>query len=538
MRLFFTCDGVEGITYSKSSSSDSSIKSEALGTKLSSNEAVQIGVGAVTDVQGAILNAPKVDFVRSAGADTSQDGQLLLGGSTNTTQTSHTEKTTTAGVYQEMSGHGETKQTYNQTQINGKVNIATGINTTVVIPEGDLKKQVEALSQQPGLEYLNELAKDPRINWQQVKLAYDKWNYSQAGLTPAGAALLSIAVAVVTNGMGSELLGSTVTAATGASTTAATATTAAITTYTTAGAAINAGFSALAAQAGVSLVNNGGDIGKTLDQLGNSSTVKNILAAMTTAGVGAAYAGAYTAESALANVAAGCASSTIGGGKCEQGATIAAGLQGLSYLGDLARKDQIASSAKFPGVVDADGNVVNNLSGQSSGINGDLSKIGGERLSIDKICSTVPTMCQQDANGLNSVKAEFIDAQGRYVLPTTGAVTTALKFSNAYTSAGISPLGGLQGGQGAIFGNPYAAGSFTDKVVESFAGAHDWLNSFHYYDPLTGNNLPANLSGSSFWNPMDVFLAAPVGLSTLNTQVPILSTIKAGVDASKQETKK
>lgn len=105
-----TSSGFMGFTYSKSSSTDSSIKSEALGTQLSSYEAVQIGVGAVTDVQGAILNAPKVNFVRSAGADTSQDGQLLLGGSTNTTQTSHTEKTTTAGVYQEMSGYRETKQ--------------------------------------------------------------------------------------------------------------------------------------------------------------------------------------------------------------------------------------------------------------------------------------------------------------------------------------------------------------------------------------------------------------------------------------------
>ncbi len=214
---------------------------------------------------------------------------------TNTTQTSHTEKTTTAGVWQAQSGHGETSQTYNQTQINGQVNIATGIRTTVLIPEGDLKKQVEALSQQPGLAYLGELAKDPKINWQQIKLAQDNWSYSQQGLTPAGAALLSIAVAVVTNGMGTELVGTTTATATGtattlggttlATTTAATATTAASATTFAAGAAINAGFSALAAQAGVSLVNNGGDIGKTLQELGSSQSIKNTLTAMATAGV-------------------------------------------------------------------------------------------------------------------------------------------------------------------------------------------------------------------------------------------------------------
>ncbi len=271
-----TSSGFMGFTYSKSSSTDSSIKSEALGTQLSSYEAVQIGVGAVTDVQGAILNAPKVNFVRSAGADTSQDGQLLLGGSTNTTQTSHTEKTTTAGVYQEMSGYGETKQTLNQTQINGKVNIASGINTTVMIPEGTLKDQVQNLSQQPGMAYIGELAKDPKINWQQVKLAYDKWEYSQEGLTPAGAAILAIAIAAYTGGMGAELLGGTAATSTSAAT---------LMGSTVYGAAANAGFAALASSAGVSFVNNGGDIGKTLKDMGSSQNVKGVLTAMATAGV-------------------------------------------------------------------------------------------------------------------------------------------------------------------------------------------------------------------------------------------------------------
>jgi Possible hemagglutinin (DUF637) len=277
-----TSSGVLGITYSKSSSTDTTIKSEALGTRLTSDEAVRVGVGAVTDVQGAILTAPKVDFVRSAGADTSKDGELILGGSTNTTQTSHTEKTTTAGVYQEMSGRGETTQTLNQTQIKGKVNIANGINTTVVIPEGDFKSQVQQLSQQPGMAYIGELAKNPKVNWTQVKLAYDKWEYSQEGLTPAGAAILAIAIAAYTGGMGAELLG-------GTAGTAATATTAAtqatLMGSTALGAAANTGFAALTSSAGVSFVNNGGDIGKTLKDMGSSQNVKGVLTAMVTAGV-------------------------------------------------------------------------------------------------------------------------------------------------------------------------------------------------------------------------------------------------------------
>jgi large exoprotein involved in heme utilization and adhesion len=279
-----SCGGCSGARRSRRrcNSLSPTQQSEALGTKLTSDQAIQVGVGAVTDVQGAILTAPKVDFVRSAGADTSRPGELILGGSANTTQTSHTEKTTTAGVYQELSGQGETKQTLNQTQFNGKVNVATGINTTVLIPEGDLKNQVQALSQQPGMAYIGELAKDPRVNWQQVKLAYDKWDYSQEGLTPAGAAILAIAIAAYTGGLGAELLG-------GTAGTAATATTAA--TQATLmgsivlGAAANAGFAALSASAGVSFVNNGGDLGKTFKDLGSSQNVKGMLTAMATAGV-------------------------------------------------------------------------------------------------------------------------------------------------------------------------------------------------------------------------------------------------------------
>jgi hypothetical protein len=62
-------------------------------------------------------------------------------------------------------------------------------------------------------------------------------------------------------------------------------TTAAAITYTAAGAALNAGFSALAAGAAVSFVNNGGDIGKVLKDLGSQESLKSIALAMVSVGV-------------------------------------------------------------------------------------------------------------------------------------------------------------------------------------------------------------------------------------------------------------
>ena len=73
---------------------------------------------------------------------------------------------------------------------------------SVQIPEGDFRSQIATLSAQPGMGYLNELAARSDVNWQPVKLAHDKWDYKQEGLTPAGAALLSVAVAWATGDVG------------------------------------------------------------------------------------------------------------------------------------------------------------------------------------------------------------------------------------------------------------------------------------------------------------------------------------------------
>jgi filamentous hemagglutinin len=129
--------------------------------------------------------------------------------------------------------------------------------------------------------YLNDLTARTDVDWQRVKLANDQWNYSQEGLTPAGAALLGVAVAWATGGMGANLIGGTVTTTT---TTAAGVVTT-TTTTTLAGLMANAAFSSLAAQASITLVNNKGDIAKTLKDMSTSSTIKATLAAVLTAGV-------------------------------------------------------------------------------------------------------------------------------------------------------------------------------------------------------------------------------------------------------------
>ncbi|ELK97997.1 pre-toxin domain with VENN motif family protein [Neisseria meningitidis 9506] len=112
--------------------------------------------------------------------------------------------------------------------------------------------------------YLKQLQVTKDVNWNQVQLAYDKWDYKQEGLTGAGAAIIALAVTVVTAGAGAgAVLGLNGAAA----------------------AATDAAFASLASQASVSLINNKGNIGNTLKELGRSSTVKNLMVAVATAGV-------------------------------------------------------------------------------------------------------------------------------------------------------------------------------------------------------------------------------------------------------------
>jgi filamentous hemagglutinin len=133
----------------------------------------------------------------------------------------------------------------------------------------DLKAQATTLAQQPGLEWLGDVAKRDDVDWKKVELVSENWDYHHAGMTKEGAVILAIAVTIATYGAASE----------------AGAAAASATESAAVGAAVTAGVQTLAAQAAISLVNNKGDIGKTLEDLGNSDTVKAVVGSMLIAGV-------------------------------------------------------------------------------------------------------------------------------------------------------------------------------------------------------------------------------------------------------------
>ena len=75
---------------------DQRATSTAIGTRLTSTQKIEVGVGNKTELRGTEVEAPQIAFVKT---DPNKTGELILGGSTNTTQSSHTEKTEYAGLY-------------------------------------------------------------------------------------------------------------------------------------------------------------------------------------------------------------------------------------------------------------------------------------------------------------------------------------------------------------------------------------------------------------------------------------------------------
>ncbi|WP_036307982.1 hemagglutinin repeat-containing protein [Methylophilus sp. 5] len=160
--------------------------------------------------------------------------------------------------------------------------------------------------------------------------------------------------------------------------------------------------------------------------------------------------------------------------------------ESLSAAADQMRRLMIDDSKKFVGVIDAQNKALDNIAAESSGVRGDDSKVGGTRVDLDMLCGQMNERCakQQDANGNDILDQRGIpklalNEQGFVVFnakKTDGSIMSLNEFIE--TSEGqnmVGPTGGIQGVKGTLFGKPYEPGSWQDKLIESFAGSHDYI---------------------------------------------------------------
>lgn len=234
-----------------------------------------------------------------AGTTVNTPGTLTLKGDQvnllpQTTETS-LRNTSQGGdvAWQKTTDKGTTDQKLNYNQLNvGQL----AINANHIQAGLGAKDSVAALGKQPGMDWVNQLQNDPKlkdkVDWVKVEEAHKNWNYRQQGLTPEAAAVVTIVVAYFTAGAASGIGGAAgEAAAVGAGEGVALAGGGAFLTGTGAtisgvvGGAVTAGVTALASQAAVAVINNQGDLGGALHDLGSSAGVKNLLTAIVTGGV-------------------------------------------------------------------------------------------------------------------------------------------------------------------------------------------------------------------------------------------------------------
>ncbi|WP_049200661.1 filamentous hemagglutinin N-terminal domain-containing protein, partial [Serratia marcescens] len=152
------------------------------------------------------------------------------------------------------------------------VDAAKGVSADVKVKNGQaLQSAIDALGNTPGTAWVKDLNKRNDVQWNIVKDAYDSWDYKNQHLNPAVAAVIAIAAAAVT--AGSSL------AATAASSVSGAVGGGAVTSG-----AVTAGMSSLASQAAVALVENQGNLSKTLQALGSNENVKATATAMAIGG--------------------------------------------------------------------------------------------------------------------------------------------------------------------------------------------------------------------------------------------------------------
>jgi hypothetical protein len=197
-----------------------------------------------------------------------------------------------AWVSAKSAGHTDETSQYNLFNVQN-LNIKASGGVTAQLGQN---ANLADVATQPGMAWVNQLANDPAlvnsVQWQRVQEEHKQWAQSQTSLGPVAALVVSVVVGMVAGPVAAQAgaaAGGSAAVAVGEGVAlsggGAFLTGTGFTISASVSAAVQVGVTALASQAAVSFVNNDGDIGKVLKEMGSSESVKNIATAMVTAGV-------------------------------------------------------------------------------------------------------------------------------------------------------------------------------------------------------------------------------------------------------------
>ncbi|MCE1244337.1 MAG: hemagglutinin repeat-containing protein [Oryzomicrobium sp.] len=148
--------------------------------------------------------------------------------------------------------------------------------------------------------------------------------------------------------------------------------------------------------------------------------------------------------------------------------------ESLSLGAEKMREITIENSSLFKGVSDGK-TVLNNVSGVSEGVRGDGTKGGGTRVDLDNICGVDNFRCVTTIDSNGNRILDLKDGMVQWDSDAAKGMTLAEFLNSQEGQKAAGATGGIQGWKGTLFGVPYAAGSWQDKLIEAFGGTHDYI---------------------------------------------------------------
>ncbi|KAF1003832.1 MAG: 16S rRNA endonuclease CdiA [Pseudomonas sp.] len=240
----------------------------ALGSQISTGGDLTLLSGGDQTYQVAQLDSGKDLAIVSGGAVTFEGEKDLH-------QESH-EKSNSDMAWTSAKGRGQTDETLRQSQLlaQGKLTIQAveGLHIDINhLDQQSVSQTIDTLVKaDPGLAWLKDAEARGDVDWRRVKEIHDSWHYSHSGMGPATQLIVAI-VAAAAGGI----------AAAGALTSAGVG-------GVTMGVGVGAAGS-LAGTAGVSIINNKGNLGATLSDTFSSDSLKQAMVSAAVGGLTAGY---------------------------------------------------------------------------------------------------------------------------------------------------------------------------------------------------------------------------------------------------------
>jgi len=152
---------------------------------------------------------------------------------------------------------------------------------------GNLRQDIQQLSQAQGLEWMGELLKRDDVNWQAVQEKYESWNHKDGGLSPAATIVLAIAASAAVGVWASQYVAASLMGGTlGNGGVLMIAGVQASATQMAIYSSLVAGITATTSNITVAAANAaaGGDFGKSMKSMVSEEGVRSLLASMLLAG--------------------------------------------------------------------------------------------------------------------------------------------------------------------------------------------------------------------------------------------------------------